>query len=304
MKAQIWAGLIINYPDWGQSVCIFSFVLAGTSCQSTFQEVSSPFCHFELNVSHICSYGYTSVWVLEWRKGEASVCSSLHTKKKLYETLVQHGRSCLIGTELKQLSETEEKKENKYIYRHIYIVQNIYRPFVPLNSCSGLAASSALYHVIIIHRLVLMTRGWYDCFFHVKCIFCNKCLCFWDKFHVCVCTFKDQQNTFMYLRTKQANYLSSPFGFGPVEVSTWESYPALVIIIFTLSVLIRSLWSVLSGAPGLVVFTECYCFIPTDMLVMDVCFHPCWHLLLSPLSSFILIALLAPPAEHWHGWGV
>lgn len=74
--------------------------------------------------------------------------------------LVQHGHSRPIRTELKQLSGTEERKEKrKYIYRHIYIVQNIYRPFVPLNSCSGLAASSALYHVIIIHRLVLMTRG-------------------------------------------------------------------------------------------------------------------------------------------------
>lgn len=52
-----------------------------------------------------------------------------------------------------------ETEGGKKVYILFYIVQNIYRPFVPLKSYSVLATPSALYHVIIIHRLVLMTRG-------------------------------------------------------------------------------------------------------------------------------------------------
>lgn len=63
------------------------------------------------------------------------------------------------------------RETEKSIYKKFYIVQNIYRPFVPLKSCSALATTSALYHVIIIHRLVLMTRGWFDCFFMSSAFF-------------------------------------------------------------------------------------------------------------------------------------
>lgn len=54
-------------------------------------------------------------------------------------------------------------KESIYIYLYIYINSILCRIFIGLlcqiKSCSKLATSSTLYHVIIIHSLVLMTRG-------------------------------------------------------------------------------------------------------------------------------------------------
>lgn len=129
-----------------------------------------------------------------------------HTnKKKLYETL---GAALMLIPHQGWVEWNRGKKKRLYIYRHIYIVQNIYRPFVPLKSCSGLAASSALYHVIIIHRLVLMTRGWYDCFFFMSsAFFAINAFCF--KIHYISCVrlcFQRQngkkRNTYVWPDTK------------------------------------------------------------------------------------------------------
>lgn len=122
-------------------------------------------CHLDLDVGHICSYGYLGVCVCDERGWEeASVCSSLHKKinfikknKLKKNSLVEHGYSCLSRKESSRA--VRETEGGKKVYILFYIVQNIYRPFVPLKSCSVLATPSALYHVIIIHRLVLMTRG-------------------------------------------------------------------------------------------------------------------------------------------------
>lgn len=84
------------------------------------------------------------------------------------------------------LSTVRETEKKERIYIKFYIVQNIYRPFVPLKSCSALATTSALYHVIIIHRLVLMTRGWFDCFFMSSAFFAINAFVLKNDFH-CLC---------------------------------------------------------------------------------------------------------------------
>lgn len=109
-----------------------------------------------------------SVYVCVQGEG-ASVCSSLHKKGTLW-IKVWCARSRLTGTESGLKQRYSEGEKNK-VYILFYIVQNIYRPFVPLKSCSALAMPSALYHVIIIHRLVPMTRGWFDCFFMSSAFF-------------------------------------------------------------------------------------------------------------------------------------
>lgn len=160
-----------NTKHWAYNFCIgLDFKLLSTSlfCPSRKPE-QSP-CHLELDVGHICSYGYLCVWVCVCHgvcvcaRGEgASVCSSLHKKGTLWKCLVRRGHSRLIWTGLKQRYSEGNRKKIKYIYYSI-----LCRIFIGL-LCHWSHAlrwpCSALYHVIIIHRLVPMTRGWFDCFF-------------------------------------------------------------------------------------------------------------------------------------------
>lgn len=45
-------------------------------------------CHLDLDVGHICSYGYLGVCVCDERGWEeASVCSSLHKKETLLKKI-------------------------------------------------------------------------------------------------------------------------------------------------------------------------------------------------------------------------
>ena len=136
--------------------------------------------HLELDVSHICSYGYVCVCVRV--RGGASVCSSLQkqgnfrTQCDVACTLTPHRVSGVGLYENSGAANEKLRGKKESIYNSI-----LCRIFIGL-LCHWSHAlrwpCPARYHVIITHRLVLMTRGWFDCFFHVKCIFRNKCLCF------------------------------------------------------------------------------------------------------------------------------
>lgn len=196
----------------------------------------------------------TWVFVCVMREvGRRHLYVALYIKKKLYlkkinkkNSSVEHGYSCLSRKESSRA--VRETEGGKKVYILFYIVQNIYRPFVPLKSCSVLAMPSALYHVIIIHRLVLMTRGWFDCFFMSSAFFAINAFVLKQLFSVffslhVACSFMiimkeevaESIHIYVLLVQKQGYYLYSPLRFHswPLENPSWRVilYLAIIIII-------------------------------------------------------------------------
>ena len=153
-----------------------------------------------IDVGHICSYGYLFCWSMYHMRGMGRRTDPLNVA--LQDDLARcvtmqrdptksrtdcHGPVCRLvdgsNCSWKKIIKKDTIQNyiyiDKYIYIYIYkykkklyIVQNIYRPFVPLKFmlCTGDTWCSG-YHVIILHRLVLMTRGCFDGVFFMSSAF-------------------------------------------------------------------------------------------------------------------------------------
>lgn len=123
--------------------------------------MSAIFVPMDTSVMCVCVFISVCVCVCEG-KG-ATVCSSLQKQRNV--TKVRWWEVGVVGLSWVQQQQQEEveKKVYKYIWNSI-----LCRIFIGL-WCHWSHAlrrpCSAHYHVIIIHRLVMMTRGWFDCFF-------------------------------------------------------------------------------------------------------------------------------------------
>ena len=134
------------------------------------QEAWAPPCHLELDVGHICSYGYLRVWVCVCVcvcvRGGGPLYVALYRKKELYES--KFGAAWTLTPHRDWVWFKQRGGKNK-VYILFYIVQNIYRPFVPLKSCSALprpALSTMWSLYIVLYRWPVVDLIVFSCQVH------------------------------------------------------------------------------------------------------------------------------------------
>lgn len=81
-------------------------------------------CHLDLDVGHICSYGYLGVCVCDERGWEeASVCSSLHKKETLLKKInkkKQFGGAWILMPLQERVQQSSERNRGRK--KSIYII--------------------------------------------------------------------------------------------------------------------------------------------------------------------------------------